>query len=415
VKTHYITMNYMEDFTCIGSDCEQNCCTGWNVDLKKEEAESLKHLIETHAALGESFADSIVTIGERNIIKMTPSGACSFQEDSGLCAIQSAAGEDALSITCAIYPRWVNQIGHRVELTAKTSCPELARQLLLKDNATEIVSCDKDLIPEIAQRRHIRKPRNHPWTRHLDDLRGLAMDFLKLPYPLAHRLYLLTEVARRVTAVLDQGTKKAPRKILQKTLKPLLQQENLDATHRHLSELSWDTGEVFAVPIELLALQSSLNGSHNHNMSQLLVDIWDADDLDKADIPAAAAKLWPLHSERRDKLHAQAGGRLEHYSERFAEHYWFHDLFPTHNNLNTYMIRLLMLMATQRILLINNPAIVALLDNDEPVPEALLDETAVRNLYNLTRNMEHSKQLDETLVALSPKESFPMVQKLCFI
>lgn len=415
VRTHYITMKYMEDFACIGSDCEQNCCTGWNVDLKEEEAESLKHLIETHPALGESYADSIVTIGERNIIKMTPGGSCSFQEDSGLCAIQSAAGGDALSTTCATYPRWVNQIGHRVELTAKTSCPELARQLLLKDNATEVVSCEKDLIPNLAPRGHIRKPRNNPWTRHLDDLRGLAMEFLKLPYPLTHRLYLLTEVARRVTTVLDQETKKAPRKVLQKTLKPLLQQDNLDATHKHLSELNWDTGEVFAVPVELLALQSSLNGSHNHETSQLLINIWNADDLHQTDMPAAAAKLWPLHRERRDKLHAQAGDRLEHYSERFAEHYWFHALFPMYKNLNTYMIRLLMLLATQRILLINNPAIVALLDNDEPVPEALLDETAVRNLHNLTRSMEHSKLLNEILVALSPKESFPMVQKLCFI
>ena len=150
-------------------------------------------------------------------------------------------------------------------------------------------------------------------------------------------------------------------------------------------------------------------------MSQLLVDIWEADDLNKTDIPAAAAKLWPLHRERRDKLYAQVGGRLEHYSERFAEHYWFHALSSTHKNLNSYMIRLLMLLATQRILLINNPAIVALLDNNDPIPEALLDETAVRNLFNLTRNMEHSEQLDKTLVALSPQELFPMVQKLCFI
>ena len=300
MRTHYSTMKYMEDFACIGSDCEQNCCSGWGVALKKEEAESLKHLVETHPAFGGSLADSIVTIGESTRIKMRPDGSCSFQEDSGLCAIQSAAGEEALSTTCSTYPRWVNRIGHRFELTAKTSCPELARQLLLKDNATEIVPCDQDLIPENHHNLHIRKPQNNPWTRHVDDLRGLAMDFLKLPYPLSHRLYLLTEVARRVTTVLDYETKKAPRKILQRTLKPLLQQENLDATHKHLSELNWDAGEVFGVPIELLALQGgSHSGVRNEKMSQLLVDIWEADDLNKTDIPAAAAKLWPLHRERR--------------------------------------------------------------------------------------------------------------------
>jgi len=309
----------------------------------------------------------------------------------------------------------VNQVGDRVELTAKTSCPELARQLLLKDNATDIVSCSKDLFPRSLLNHHIKKPANRPWTRHVDDLRGLAAEFLQLPYPLSHRLYLLTEVARRVTGVLDHETRKAPRKRLQNTLKPLLQQENLDATHRHLSELNWDTGDVFAIPVELLGLQSTLTGGEDPHTSQLLVDIWEADDLPKTDMPASAAKLWPLHKERRDKLHAQAGERMARYSTRFAEHYWFHELFHTYENLNTYMARLLLLIATQRILLINNPDIAALLDSNEPVPDEMLDATAVRVLHNLTRNLEHGKLLNEILVALSPKEAFPMVQKLCFI
>jgi lysine-N-methylase len=59
-----------------------------------------------------------------------------------MCPIQQKLGEDALSDTCYIYPRYVVQFGERFEQSLTLSCPEAARLALTQDDAFEFVSAN---------------------------------------------------------------------------------------------------------------------------------------------------------------------------------------------------------------------------------------------------------------------------------
>ena len=50
-KTINITvtaLKYMNEFSCIGSDCELTCCAGWNIHIDKPSYRRIKsHLMRT--------------------------------------------------------------------------------------------------------------------------------------------------------------------------------------------------------------------------------------------------------------------------------------------------------------------------------------------------------------------------------
>src|SRR5690606_8958465 len=113
---------YMQEFTCIGSACEDTCCTGWRVDVdrdtykkyKKTSDIELKPLLEKNITRNRSNP-SITTYAK---IKMDDSGNCSLLTEEKLCKIQLKLGEDYLSNTCSIYPRFVNRVNGVIEKSA---------------------------------------------------------------------------------------------------------------------------------------------------------------------------------------------------------------------------------------------------------------------------------------------------------
>ncbi len=62
---------------------------------------------------------------------MKPDGECHFYQTDKLCAIHKFMGAEALSDTCRLYPRYLNQFGSHREHSLGISCPEAARLILL--------------------------------------------------------------------------------------------------------------------------------------------------------------------------------------------------------------------------------------------------------------------------------------------
>jgi lysine-N-methylase len=65
---------------------------------------------------------------------LTATGVCSFLHPDKLCGIQKRHGADALSVTCATYPRAASLPGGVAEEALNLSCPEAARVTLLEPN-----------------------------------------------------------------------------------------------------------------------------------------------------------------------------------------------------------------------------------------------------------------------------------------
>lgn len=134
-KNEILTPQYMKKFKCIGSLCEDSCCSGWKVTI--DEKTYRKYRKSQHIELKPKFKKYIKRershSTESNFakIKMNENNACSFLDEKSLCSIQTTLGEEYLSNTCSTYPRIVNSVNGVIEKAATISCPEAARLILL--------------------------------------------------------------------------------------------------------------------------------------------------------------------------------------------------------------------------------------------------------------------------------------------
>ena len=409
-------MQFMKEFNCIGSDCELNCCNGWTVSVSESEVQDIDDTLKKIPSLHQTTNDVIALKNAKHHLKVHSNGDCAFQCANGLCDLQAKAGEASLPYVCATYPRQIHQHGDRFELSGMTSCPEITRKLLFSPNATRRVSAEKELFPRYVPNSATANPDEAPWTQYLDDIRNLALEMLQLPYPIAHRLFLLTELTRRLNTVLTPTTQVASETTITRALGPLLDVKNLTATHEHLATLGWTAEHVFSVPLNLIAIRTiASTKARSEHTRELFAAICTADNLDLDDIEVTAAKLWPNHIRRSAMLHAQHDSRLDQFHTRYAEHYWFHEVYTSHTSLNAHMSRLLLLLAAQRILVVNHPELSVKLDAGMSVPLELLDRVQVEAVANLSRNMEHNRTLNRLISAVASDGAYTHTQRLCFL
>ncbi|KAA0966777.1 hypothetical protein FQ087_11300 [Sporosarcina sp. ANT_H38] len=138
-----ILPEYMKQFQCIGSSCEDTCCAGWGVIVDKDtfnkyrgtKHPELKPLLKENVTRNRS-GGSDATYAK---IKMDDAESCTLLDEDRLCKIQKELGPEFLSNTCAVYPRNLNIVDGVVEKTATLSCPEVARLVLLNDRGIDFV------------------------------------------------------------------------------------------------------------------------------------------------------------------------------------------------------------------------------------------------------------------------------------
>lgn len=111
---------YFDSFKCIGGECYDSCCIGWEIDIDEET-----HKI--YRSVGGEFGEkmrrcisdegSFILNGER----------CPFLNEDNLCDIILNIGEDKLCRVCDKYPRFEKEYGGAVEKGIGLSCPEVGR------------------------------------------------------------------------------------------------------------------------------------------------------------------------------------------------------------------------------------------------------------------------------------------------
>ena len=126
---------YAGAFRCIGPECEDTCCQGWDIPVDKATYE--RYQLFPVDRLGWAVA-GFVTPTSGNVpsklfahIHMTASGECPFYEADHLCGIHKTYGAKMLSSSCSSYPRALNRVHGLLEGSLSMSCPEAARNVLL--------------------------------------------------------------------------------------------------------------------------------------------------------------------------------------------------------------------------------------------------------------------------------------------
>ncbi|MGI4826592.1 MAG: flagellin lysine-N-methylase [Janthinobacterium lividum] len=132
---------YAGNFCCIGPQCEDTCCGGWDIPLDK--ITYLKYRQFPAEVLG-SLVSHFVSAREGNShdnhfcsIRRKSDGSCPFFGEDQLCGIQKHYGPGLLSATCSIYPHSLAVVDGVLEGSLSLSCPEAARVVLLQENSTQ--------------------------------------------------------------------------------------------------------------------------------------------------------------------------------------------------------------------------------------------------------------------------------------
>lgn len=114
-----------DEFICTADKCPDTCCSGWMIEIDPESLNRYK------AAKGheKELLHSKINF-EEGVFKQCPNGDCAFLRDDKLCTMQRELGEEALCITCDMYPRHVEEFPGVREHSLSLSCPEVSKSFL---------------------------------------------------------------------------------------------------------------------------------------------------------------------------------------------------------------------------------------------------------------------------------------------
>lgn len=132
MKHSLVRPQFVTHFNCIGSECEDSCCYGWNIHIDKQ---SYKKTL-AHKELKELAQTALKKVKKSEGVwaqaVLNENGACGFLDDNNLCQIHAKAGESLLSNTCKTYPRMAHMRGNDRYESLSLSCPEAARNILFR-------------------------------------------------------------------------------------------------------------------------------------------------------------------------------------------------------------------------------------------------------------------------------------------
>ncbi len=138
-KSQNTHLKFYKEFNCIGSDCPLTCCKGWTISLDKKTFYKYKSddRFKDHVSKGgNSGSRSSETFG---VINRNEAGACELLEDNGLCKVHTLKGPDALSKTCATFPRNITSFSDTSTHKGLTlACPEAARLCISSEDAVAL-------------------------------------------------------------------------------------------------------------------------------------------------------------------------------------------------------------------------------------------------------------------------------------
>ena len=145
---------YVSRFRCIGADCEDTCCSGWDISIDQKTFAAYTDPAQTYPpALSKLFRNKLRVEASpsrekyANTVNTPDTNDCPFLTER-LCAIHRDIGEDKLSNTCFNFPRFTRDILGSIEQSLTLSCPEAARQALLQADAFDFVEGEISVRPD---------------------------------------------------------------------------------------------------------------------------------------------------------------------------------------------------------------------------------------------------------------------------
>ncbi len=135
-----LSIDYYDNFKCIGNRCEDHCCKDWGITIDKKTYTKYKKLqsSEFKSKLIDNIGRNRKSKSDYDYAKINLiDNKCPMLSEEGLCEIYQNIGQENMCHTCKTYPRSYNQVDDTVESSLTLSCIEVARNVLLRKNQIE--------------------------------------------------------------------------------------------------------------------------------------------------------------------------------------------------------------------------------------------------------------------------------------
>ena len=146
--------SYYSQFHCIGGNCPDSCCIGWEVDIDEETCDYYKSL---KGPFGDRLRAHIKEDGTDRYFPLCEDGRCPFLNRENLCDIITQLGEESLAQVCMEYPRYFLEEGEFEQIDLSLSCMELGRIFFEAPDPIEYIreempdtDADAEPIPDTA-------------------------------------------------------------------------------------------------------------------------------------------------------------------------------------------------------------------------------------------------------------------------
>jgi len=334
MSKNYITPSYMNDFACLGGDCEDTCCQHWDISLDRLHYEkivantkgnkAINALVQKYIALNPEH-----TLNEKKyaLINMNAEGYCPFLQNDHLCQLHAEYGPEFLGNICAFYPRVLSTYEETVELTGAMSCPEVVRQCFFgKENADGFTGLDTSRLPrsdDLPLTRRLPSAGLDFYTGRFITVREVMLQVLNLDdYAFETRLYFLSNLCHRLAPGYHEGSN-GNDKLLQEELRRIHDRKTLDSLDNYY--LNYVTSEPVAIIVIQAILKLRQQQVADDKFSRLIVSVFtnlrvqleQGDDSEVYADNLPPEKLWQLYQLHWDKLNARFGARLEVFLTRY--------------------------------------------------------------------------------------------------
>lgn len=148
MKVNMFIPKYMLTFKCIGSDCTDTCCAGWDINIDEDTYKKytnctgeLKELVQGKIRENKNSDDYL----NKGFMILKEHNKCPFLNDNLLCDIHGGVGEENLCITCKRFPRVYNIIDDIYEKSGLASCPEICTKAFLNKDKMEFIEIEESV------------------------------------------------------------------------------------------------------------------------------------------------------------------------------------------------------------------------------------------------------------------------------
>lgn len=212
-KKYNVTLpNYFKEFKCIGGKCEDSCCIGWDIDIDEKTYDYYKKVKDSHFdVLFKNNMHINDECSNENIdyakIKLNKDKRCPFLDSCDYCSIHSELGEESLSNTCSHFPRVMNRVDEKYEISLDVACIEAARIVLSQNESINFQSSEVELNKYIIAGEIDTEDEEYEGypIKYFKEIRSFCMDIItNRKFDLSSRLYILGDFLFRLEEKADE-------------------------------------------------------------------------------------------------------------------------------------------------------------------------------------------------------------------